>query len=338
MKKIIECPYCDGMARLEKIDKVLAYKKEDFNIVEHFYKCQKCSEEFTTTETDTNSILQAHNQYRERHHILFPEEIVAIREQYDISASKMSEVLGLGINGYGNYEKGEIPSLAISNLIELAMNPIMFKEILEKSKGIFSNNGYEKISKKVEYLILQKNNSKPFYTKLNLYCVSNSLTGYKRTNKEKIGNLLVSFIRECKDEFNDRLKLNKLLFYTDFLSYKMLGLSMTGLTYRAIDYGPVPTCYDNIYNYFENEGLISSKWIKSNDNTAKETFVTESIFDENLFSDIEKKVLEIIINKFTDIPSWDLVEISHKEKAWIDLHSERKLINYQQYAFSIQAV
>lgn len=338
MKKIIECPYCDGIARLEKIDRVLTYKKEDFNVVEHFYKCQKCSEEFTTTETDTISILQAHNQYRERHHILFPEEILEIREQYDISATKMSEVLGLGVNGYSNYEKGEIPSLAISNLIELAMNPNMFKEMLEKSKDIFSNNVYEKISKKVDFLIQQKNNSQPFYTKLNLYSDSNSLTGYKRPNKEKIGNLLVSFIRECKDEFNDRLKLNKLLFYTDFLSYKMLGLSMTGLTYRAIDYGPVPTCYDNIYTYFENEGLISSKWIKSKDNTAKETFETESNFDENVFSEIEKKVIEIIINTFKDIPTWDLVEISHKEKSWIDLHSERKVINYQQYAFKVEAV
>ncbi|MBK7883908.1 MAG: hypothetical protein IPJ81_08950 [Chitinophagaceae bacterium] len=95
MKKVIECPYCDGYANLEKQTKELSYRKELFKVIEHFYKCNKCNEEFTTTETDTVTLLQAYNQYREKYSIPFAEEIISLREKYELSAIKMSEVLGL---------------------------------------------------------------------------------------------------------------------------------------------------------------------------------------------------------------------------------------------------
>ena len=40
------------------------------------------------------------------------------------------------------------------------------------------------------------------------------------------------------------------IFYIDFLSYREYGSAMTGLTYRAIDYGPVPEKWDKIYSEF----------------------------------------------------------------------------------------
>ncbi len=64
MKQIIDCPYCDGQAHLQKTANELAFKKELFKVVEHFYKCDKCEEEFTTTETDAVTLLQAQNRER----------------------------------------------------------------------------------------------------------------------------------------------------------------------------------------------------------------------------------------------------------------------------------
>src|SRR3569833_2128964 len=113
MKTRVDCPYCDGTAELQKQPGEITYRKEIFKVVEHFYKCEKCGEEFTTTETDTITLTQAHNQYREKYNIPFPEEIVAIKEMYQLSATKMGEVLSLGANSYSNYEKGEMPSPAL---------------------------------------------------------------------------------------------------------------------------------------------------------------------------------------------------------------------------------
>lgn len=332
----MECPFCDGQARLQKKNRELRYRKEEFKVVEHFYKCEKCAEEYTTTETDTITILQAHNQYRERYAIPFPDEICALREKYELNATKMSEVLGLGVNGYSNYEKGEMPSLAIANLIRMAENPVVFKDMLKNAKHIFNNGAYENALNKVEYLIEKQTAGQPFYARLNQFDVPNNLTGYRRPNKEKISNVLVAFISKCNQEFNDRLKMNKLLFYTDFLNYKLFGYSVTGLSYRAIDYGPVPTFYDNIYTYFENEGVIESKWIKDGNGAAKETFVAHAAFDEKLFTETEKLIMETLADVFKDTSSWDLVDISHKEIGWIELHPSREIISYQQYAFDLK--
>lgn len=335
MKKVIECPYCDGQAKLDRQAKELTYRKDLFKVVEHFYKCDLCKEEFTTTETDTVTLLQAHNQYREKYSIPFPEEIYAIRENYELSATKMSEVLGLGINGYANYEKGEIPTPAIGNLIYTADNPEVFKMMLEKAKHYFSDGMYSSTIDRVSFIIDKHKGINYYQWKLNQHTEPNSFTGFKKINKDKIANVLIAFITKCNNEYNDRLKLNKLLFYTDFLCYKLTGYSITGLTYRAIQYGPVPTFYDNIYTCLENEGGIISNWVKDENGSAKENFVTDGSYDSHLFSPHEQLIIDLIAENFKDISTWDLVDLSHKEKGWIELHAEKKTINYQTYAFEL---
>ena len=338
MKVRIECPYCDGIAVLQRQQRELVYRKEQFKVVEYFYKCEKCSEEFTTTETDTVTLLQAHNQYREKHGILFPEEIVEIKEKYELSAAKMSEVLGLGINGYSNYENGEIPNAAIANLIKTVSNPEVFLELLEKSKHIFSKSLFDKTRSRVCSLISEVKKSKPFYTALNIYHEANKYTGYRSLNFEKITNLVIFFIKESKQVYNNKLKINKQLFYTDFLHYKNYGKSITGLSYRAINYGPVPANYDNIFTYLENEKVIFSNWIKTGSGSAIEIFTTEGGFESVAFSKEELTTIDSIMLRFKDMSSWDIVDLSHEERAWKELEAERKLISYQEYAFDLIGV
>lgn len=335
MNPKIECPYCDGMADLQRETRELTYRKEQFTIVAHFYRCEKCGEEFTTTESDTISLLQAHNQYRQRYSIPFPEEIAAIRDKYDLSAAKMSEVLGMGANGYSNYEKGEMPVLAMAKLITTAAKPKIFMEFLMDARSHFSDNAFEKAKEKVEFLIQQENEFNPFYSSLNNYKDPNNYTGYKKPSAKKITGLITLFIQKCKPEFNDKLKLNKLLFYADFCHYKNHGSSISGLPYRAIQYGPVPANYDNIFAYLENEQIISAEWIRLANGSAREVFKTEGDPDTGLFSLDELETINKVINRFNETSTWDIVDLSHKEKAWKELESGNKLISYQDYAFDL---
>ncbi|HEU4633310.1 MAG TPA: type II TA system antitoxin MqsA family protein [Flavisolibacter sp.] len=338
MKKKIECPYCDGFANLKQEADELTYRKEVFKIIAHFYKCEKCKEEFTTTETDDISLTQVHNQYREKNNIPFPDEIAAIRRKYDLSASKMSEVLGLGANGYSNYENGEIPTPAYGNLISAAAQPPTFMNLLEKTKGHFSDNAFNKAKERVAYLIRTADEHTNLCSTLNVFNEPNNYTGYRKPEPAKIANLVTYYIQHSKPDFNDKLKLSKQLFFTDFMHYKYHGTSISGLSYRTIKYGPVPANYDNIFAYLENEQLISSQFLKLPNGSARETFLSEADFDKNLFTDQEKKTIEIIIERFATISSWDILDLSHEEKAWKDLGGKRELIGYQEYAFDLKAV
>jgi len=338
MRKKIECPYCDSIANLHMEAKEITYRKDVFKIVAHFYKCEKDQQEFTTTEADTISLTQVHNQYREKNNIPFPDEIAAIRKQYYLSASKMSEVLGLGANGYSNYENGEIPTPAYGNLISAAAEPHTFMKLLEKAKEHFSDNAFNKAKERVAYLIRSADENKNLYAKLNVYSEANNFTGYRKLEPAKIANLVTYYIQHSKPDFNDKLKLNKQLFFTDFTHYKNYGMSISGLCYRAIKYGPVPSNYDNIYACLENEQLISSQFLKLPNGGAREVFLSEADFDKNIFTEQEKETIETIIERFADISTWDIVDLSHQEKAWKELEAKRELISYQDYAFELKAL
>jgi len=336
MKKTVECTYCDGTAILTRQNSSILYRKEQFNVTEHFYKCTVCSREFTTTETDTLSLLQVYNQYREKYGILFVEEIIEIREKYGLSASKMSEILGLGINSYSNFERGEVPSAAIGNYIGTISDPEVFLTLFEKGKDLFSDKVYEKTKQRILDLKIEPRNV--VTGPLNWFNKPNRFTGFRKVQCNKLENLIKILIKECKQEFNDRLKLNKLLFYTDFFNYKENGASITGLTYRAIPYGPAPTYYDNILAWLMNEDVLISNWIKDENSSAHEVFEIQSDGNMDVFTLEERETIETIIRNFKDISSWDLVDLSHQETAWKELETNHELISYQEYAFEVKGV
>ncbi|GAA4022469.1 hypothetical protein GCM10022386_01710 [Flavobacterium cheonhonense] len=336
MEKVIECPYCEGKANLRVQEKEFVFKKECLISHEYFYQCDLCAEEFTTNEVDEFTILQISNQYRSKHAIPFPQQLIDLKLKYGLSSAKMSEVLGLGANGYSNYEKGEVPTLAIANLLSNASDPAVFKNMFIKVKDSFSDNAYREALKKIEHLI--NNKEEENYIRLNYYEEPNSFTGFRALNKERISNLVLAFILRCKEDFNDRLKLNKLLFYTDFLSYKKRGYSITGLTYRAIQYGPVPSYYDNMYTILENDGVVMSTWKKEEDGSGKEIFTAEKDFDSTVFEAHDIEIIDLVIDKFKDTSSWDLVELSHGEQSWKDLITSKDIIDYQKYAYCLEAI
>lgn len=59
----MECPFCDGRATIKKRLRQMKYKCGKFTVNAEYYKCDKCNEEFTTTELDTKTINKLHKQY-----------------------------------------------------------------------------------------------------------------------------------------------------------------------------------------------------------------------------------------------------------------------------------
>ncbi|NJK94516.1 MAG: SocA family protein [Bacteroidales bacterium] len=61
----------------------------------------------------------------------------------------------------------------------------------------------------------------------------------------KFTEMVVYFAKELQPW---KTKLNKLLFYADFLHFKKTCFSISGVRYRAIDMGPVPNNFQSILN------------------------------------------------------------------------------------------
>lgn len=126
----MDSPFCDAKATLIERKTVIPYRKEKFEVTRQLYRCDQTGLEFSTEEQDEEAVKQIYDAYRKKHGIPSPMEIKALRKKYGLSTSKMSLILGFGINQYHNYENGEVPSLSNSKLILAAMNPEFFKTLI----------------------------------------------------------------------------------------------------------------------------------------------------------------------------------------------------------------
>ena len=100
----------DGEAVYQKTMQETIFRGEKFVYEHHNVRDLETGIEYTTTEIDEGNVQRVYDQYRERHNIPSPAELTAMRERYGLSAIKMAQVLGLGVNQYTKYEQGEMPS------------------------------------------------------------------------------------------------------------------------------------------------------------------------------------------------------------------------------------
>ena len=58
-----------------------------------------------------------------------------------------------------------------------------------------------------------------------------------------------AFLEQMGETF--QAKMNKVLFYIDFLSYRERGMAISSLAYQAIEFGPVPQRWGRVYSAFD---------------------------------------------------------------------------------------
>lgn len=334
----MKSPYTGKEMSLVQENRKLVFRKEEFEFVHHAYCCEETNEQFTTTELDNLNIFQVYNQYREKHNIPFPEEIKAIREKYGVSAVKMSEILGFGINSYRLYEDGEVPQLSNARLIQNIAESHNFKNMVQLCDSIDEKTRI-KITKHIDKLIEEENlhfNDVVILKHLMGESKPNTLTGFVSPKIEKLSEMVVYFSAVLSPY---KTKLNKLLFYADFSHYKQTGFSISGVRYRAIDMGPVPNNFQSIFEYIQSSNKIEIENVFIDNDITGELFKKQAdyTFKQELFSESEMEVLEKVADLFKQTKTREIIEMSHEESAWKETIQTKSLIPYS-YAFELKHI
>jgi len=294
------------------------FRKEQYDYV-HTCIIDANGEIWTTTELDEANVNQVWNQYRVKHGIPFPDEIIQLREYYGLSAAKMAEILGFGINQYRYYENGEVPNESNARIIIAIRDKSTFLQFLDASRDKLGERDYMKIRKRVENL----GDFQRFSTAPNVY------NGYVSYNVSKIRNIVLYLINRMGSIFVT--KMNKLLFYCDFLSYRRTGFGMTGMKYIAMQYGPVPEnwgmVYDSLVDVEMNECVLQNQpsGIRLESTTAP---------DITALSEEDCNVLNDVCLRFSGMNVKEISSESHKEKGWIENNPTKSVIDYK-YAFDL---
>ena len=328
-------PFTEGEAILIKEPREYDFRGSKFHLIHHRYHCVDTGESYTDTQLDDLNLNQVYNQYREKEGIPFPDEITAYRKQFDLPATKMSQMLGFGVNMYGKYESGEMPNISNGRMINICKDPEFFRNyFINSTSHQFTDKERESILKKIDRAIERKRDSVEY--EFRKYAALGNThrgvyTGFVAPSLEKSRQMVVYFARICSPFTT---KMNKLLYYADFLNYKRTGYAISGMTYKAIAWGPVPKSYDGLYG---NVSDVVERVVEFySDDVSGERLKTNNEFDVSLFTDEELKSLVKVANRFKNMTTRDIISISHDESAWIENKANEDTISYQ-YAFDLKA-
>lgn len=323
-------PFADCEAHIFKEYRTGKVRGEEFTFLFIGYKCDTTGEIFTTMEQEDANLNQVYNQYRDAHNIPYAHEIHSLRKAYGISASKMAQILGWGDNQYRLYENGDIPSVNNGKQLRAIQNPSIFCVYVDMSQ--LPEDEKESIKRKAMSSRYAMSDEERFVHGLIFGCTQGRFGGYTTQSLSKLKNAMLFFIGRIGNVF--QTKMNKLLFYADFLSYKRYAHGITGLAYVAQRFGPVPQNWDKVFSLTED---ITKDVIKCDNGNEGFILTSDMPYDANEFTQEEISVLNDIADKFSSCSPSQISDISHQEDAWKDNVEGHKLIDYS-YAFSLKAV
>lgn len=328
-------PFTGKEMSLHKEWRTMNFRKEEFTVLFHFFKCEDTGEQFEDEALSELNFNQLVNQYRAKHVIPFTEQIVSIRIKYEISAAKMSEILGFGTNVYRQYENGEVPSQSNARLIQLVEDPNEFRKLVNLCNSL-NVTEKEKIDRRIESVLdnLKKNNFdislREYFAEASLPCAN---TGYKKPDLSKFAEMVVYFTEKMRPW---KTKLNKLLFYSDFAMFSQTGFSISGTQYMAISMGPVPLHFNSLFEYLGRNDVVDICYTSFPDGGTGEQFKPNQKrqYNPDVFTHKELEVMERVAERFRKTSTNEIIEISHKEKAWIENYPVQKIIDYN-YSFEL---
>lgn len=329
----IQSPITGGRVFLVETIEEHEYRKEKFEVHVRYYICEDTGEEFTGKGQEDLVLSQVYNQWRIRHGVPFPEDIKATRRRYGMNYSQMTKIMGFGANQWKQYEDGVVPSESNGKMIRAIENKQIMLTMLNTSKAEFTDSEFERLTMQIKAAPEKAHDN---YDMLFIYgrdCEPNIYNGFGEHNPTKVAEMVCWFVGKYDDGVCPT-KLNKLMFYADFQHYRQTGRSISGLRYRAIQYGPVPEHFDTIYDNIA--GIVKTNEITTY-GTESTTLCLSAESATTELSEPEMETLQLVFISIGHLKVLDLVDLSHKETAWINNHATHSLISYNE-AFELAGV
>ncbi len=328
------CNQCGREVETRIISKQEKYEVcgETFDVDAQVLVCMDCGGELFCEELDNDTLLKAYNEYRKNHKLLLPDEIKKIREQYGLSQRGFAKLLNWGDKTIHRYENGSIQDKAHNSLLLFLREPENMKKYLSDNEIMLDERQKNKLLDTINSIEKNFGKSKADkVAKMFFSDVPSIQNGYKVFDYEKLCAVVLFFANKSEELL--KVKLLKLINYTDMIYYKENGVSITGGSYLHMQYGPVLQNYDIIFGMMTADNIMHIDIVFDN-GYEKHKVVSDHEFPKGVLTKAEIDVLERIYNKFSDFGSAEISNYSHNEKGYSSTkHGE--IIPYS-YAKEIQ--
>jgi putative zinc finger/helix-turn-helix YgiT family protein len=324
-RKQIICPNCatERKAKQEKREETYTVRGQEITIPVVVDVCTSCGESVFNPEQDQALMERAYAEYRRRRGLLRPKEIKSIRERYGLNQKSFATLLGMGRATIARYENGSLQDDAHDQLIRMCAKPQNMKVLLDDRGHLLSSHEKRCVRQEIENATLIE--------RLDISSLmpdgADEYTGFRLFDYFRYVKAVLWF---CCIKPVPATKMNKLLFYSDFLHFKQRAVSITGVAYRKRDYGPVPEHYGILREMMEADGYISLQEVQYYDFVAVE-YCPGPRSDEIELDDMdefEEYILQHVATYFKGHSAKQVSDKSHQERAWLETHS-RALISYR---------
>ncbi|MFQ6793242.1 MAG: Panacea domain-containing protein [Thomasclavelia sp.] len=122
------------------------------------------------------------------------------------------------------------------------------------------------------------------------------------------------------------LKLQKLLYFSQGFSLALTDQPLFEEEIEPWDFGPVVPVVYREYKMFGANDIpkIETYFNKDFDS---DDFLREISFDKNIFSNVQKAIMDTIVEQFGRYSANSLVTITHRQSPWINSYKKRKIIS-----------
>ena len=121
--------------------------------------------------------------------------------------------------------------------------------------------------------------------------------------------------RSENDQRFGAVKLNKLLFYSDFTAYRELGSPITGATYQHLQEGPAPREFLQVQNALLHKDVAMEPRPYFG-GTLQKRLVPLRPPDLSVFTVEELRIVDGVITEFLNMNARQISQYSHDEYGW----------------------
>lgn len=298
-----------------------------------YFYCDAAEELYMDESQMRENDIAIKDAYRKVQGLLTSKEIIAIRAKYGISQSDLSILLGWGGKTITRYESHQVQDKAHDTILKkLDQDPEWFLNLLEGAKNNLPAESYRKYFDRATVLYEKDQDlylRKAIEARYARFQGNQMFHGNAELSLDKVVDVIRYFAASIKVTYLYKVKLMKLMWYSDALSYKKRGHAITGLVYQALPMGAVPIGHDSI---------IDLKNVPCEEVDMGETYAYHFILMEApeypSLSSEDKDILDMVIDKLGGMSKNEIVDFMHKEQAYVET-APRDIIQFK-YAGSLQ--
>ena len=330
--------FCTCCMEEHEVKTVLVPEEATFKNVKVVYEascfyCDVAEELYMDEQQMQENDIRLKDAYRREQGLLTSSEICNIRSKYRISQRDFCILLGWGGKTITRYEGHQVQDKAHDTILKkIGRDSEWFLSLLSDARESLAVEAYQKyldaattLYEKNQDLYLRKAIEASYAG----FHGNQLFHGNTELSLDKVFDMILYFATSKQITNLYKVKLMKLMWYADALSYKKRSFAITGLVYQAMPMGAVPVGHNSIINLKD----VPCEEVDMGETNAYHFSLKEKTSFEFL-SEEDKKILDIVIDKLGKMTKNQIVSFMHQEQAYVET-KPREVISFE-YARNLQ--